>query len=434
MSEERIMILTMLQEGKISSEEAAKLLDALDEAELKESEKYYSDTDCEATAISFENISNKISKKIDKHSKEFETWGNNFGEKLSDKLGNLENEITEGAISFTDKVLSFVDDLVDKGTFASIFGVYDTVTDTIEKDLSSIDNPSLEIQAKNGKITVKPWDKEIVSIKAICQFKKGSYDKNSSVYDVIEDENRVIFKPKYSGNVGAKLDVFIPEKHYEQIFLFTSNGKIEIEEIKAKEFLFDTSNSSINLCDLHSNKIKACTKNGKIIATDIVSELLDVTTTNSAIALSDINSRHIKASTKNSKILTSDITSDQLNLTTSNGQIIVEDCESKFVKCKTHNANIKVSDIDTSTLNNIELDTSNGQIELLLDKKDTVFNIDATTSMGHIDIDIPNLVYTLNNQQHLGNKKILAHSSNYSEDNSSVNIIAFTSNGTIKIG
>lgn len=451
MSEERIMILTMLQEGKISSEDAAKLLDALDESELKESEENNLDS-YSSTSYTFdsmkkevdsdkyrkyqhkiENLEDKINEKIEKHSKDFENWGNNFGEKLNDKFVNLGDEITEGATSFTDKILSFVDDLVDKGTFTNIFGGYDTVTDTIERDLLNIDNPSLEIQAINGKITIKPWNKEIISIKAVCQLKKGSYNKDSSVYEVIEDGKRFVFKPKYSGNIGTRLDVYIPEKHYERVFLFTSNGKIEAEDINSKELLFDTTNASIKLTDLHSGKIKVCTKNGKIISTDISAESLNVETTNSSIELSDIKCEHIEASTKNGKVLTSDTISDQLHIITSNGQITVEDCKSKSVKCKTHNANIKVSDIDTSNLGKVELSTSNGQVELHFDNNTPIFNIDATTSMGHIDINIPNLVYTLNNQQQLGNKKVLAHSSTYTENSSSISVIALTSNGSIKI-
>lgn len=455
MSEERIMILTMLQEGKISSEDAAKLLDALDELELKESEKNNLDNYHSTDSTPFEkidttkkdissdkfkkyeskleNLGDKIDKKIEKHSQDFEDWGNSFGEKLSNKFVKIGDEITEGATSFTDKVLSFVDDLIDKGTFTNVFGGYDTVIDTIEKDISSIDNPSLEIQGINGKISVKPWSEEIISIKAVCQLKKGTYDKDTSVYDVVEDGKRIVFKPKYSGNIGTKLDVYIPEKHYERIFLFTSNGKIEAQDIHSNELLFDTTNASIRLNDLHSNRIKACTKNGKIVSTDVSGELFNVETTNSSIELSDINCSNIEASTKNGKILSSDTVSDELCLVTSNGQIMAEDCKSKYIKCKTHNANIKVEDIDTSCLDKVELITSNGQAELHFDDNTKAFKIDATTSMGYINIDIPNLIYTLNNQQQLGSKKVLAHSSNYIEGNSSIDVVASTSNGSIKI-
>ncbi len=45
MKEERMMILSMLQEGKISSEEAVKLLEALEDADAKTEESGLIDVD-----------------------------------------------------------------------------------------------------------------------------------------------------------------------------------------------------------------------------------------------------------------------------------------------------------------------------------------------------------------------------------------------------
>jgi len=458
MSEERIMILTMLQEGKITSEEATKLLNALDEAELKEYEKFTSGTADTSNYDSkdkeykktFEEAEKKIKEKLEKKSKEFEKWsedfgeqfgqkfekwGEDFGEQFSQKFDKLGSSINEGAESFADKIFDFIDGIVDKGSFRGLFGEYDTITEHIEKDISDSLNPSLEFQAFNGKITLQSWDKNIISVKAICKLKKGSYTKDNPIYDLIIDEEKYIFKPRYKKQkAGISLEVFIPKKHYERIFLFTSNGKLEVKKADTKELLLETSNASIRLNDIQSDRINACTKNGRIAALDINSKIFDVDTNNGSIDLCALNTDQANITTSNGKISAAKITSDILNLTTSNSQITVYDCNLKHINCNTSNSSIKVVDIATTSLSNVDLNTSNGKIELYFSDKNAIFNLEAQTSMGHINIDIPNLVYTLNNQQNLGNKRVLAHSANYSSQENSVNVIASTLNGSINIG
>jgi len=307
---------------------------------------------------------------------------------------------------------------------------HETVTEILEKNISSTSSPVLEFEAINGKISLTPWSEDRILVKAICQVKKTHYTPEEKIYEIIEKDNKLIFKPKYTSNIGTRLEISIPNKEYEKINLITSNGRIEVKDLNSRILLCDTTNSSISIIDVSSKDIKATTKNGRILLEDTKAEIIKLTTTNSSVLLSDVTSSSIDVVTNNGKITGSDVASIILNLKTSNAPINIQDCKSKSVYAKTSNGTITVEDIDTSSMDSLELVTSNSKVDVGFTDKNSLFNIDAVTSMGHIDINIP-LVYEINKQQQLGSKRIKGHSPNSNGKEVIVNIT--TSNGSINI-
>lgn len=485
-SEERLMVLTMLQEGKISSDEASKLLKALEELEMEEElereeelynfnkpkrdyntddEKYtdfiHDDKLKEANKSKEKMIADKIEKlgkkaekmerfgdnfgeKMDDIGENFgekmENWGENFGEKMGnwgenfgEKMGKVGEELAEGATSITEKVLKLVDNFIGDGSFNMFLGNYETINETIDKNISTIDSPIIEIHGANGKIVLHSWEEENIHIKARCSIKKSIYDKSQSVYEVIDQNNKLIFKPRYTNGIGTSLEVYIPSKEYEKIFLLTSNGRIEADEISTKELVLDTTNGSIKVGEINSNRIIACSNNGAITAEYIDSKKIELETSNSTINVHGTNCEDIVATTKNGRIFINDVQSKSMSLTSSNSSIKVEDSISSSILAKTSNSSIKINDIETSILQKVEAYTSNSSIEIYIDDHNKAYNIDAQTSMGRIDVEIPNLIYDLNKQHSPGKQKILAHSAKSSDIENQINIIASTSNGSIKI-
>ena len=60
-----------------------------------------------------------------------------------------------------------------------------------------------------GSIIVKPWDKDSLLMKINCSFKKGVLDENDTLYDFYEEDNKIIFRPTYTSNIGIKLEISI---------------------------------------------------------------------------------------------------------------------------------------------------------------------------------------------------------------------------------
>lgn len=405
MSEERLMILTMLQEGKISSQEASMLLEALDEGEIKnkQNEKSHSIGDkitvneerknSDASTDWEERVSRTFSKLENKLESLGDKLGEDFGEKLGSKMERLGEDISEGASNLTEKILKLVDNFLDDKDFSSLISQnYESKTEVIEKEILNIDSPILEFQAINGKVNVEPWNKNKIEVKVNCQIKKNTTKDTNHIYKIMENDNKISFVPRYTDNIGIKLNVYIPKTHYQKINVITTNGKITIGDITCDNILCDTTNSSIGLDNITSKEIEVSTKNGKIILNGVQC--------------------------------------DNVYLDTKNAPLDIKDCRIENITAKTTNASIKVKEIETSALKNIDLTTSNGPINLSFTDKNALFKIDAKTSMGHINIDFP-LVYELNNQKQLGSKRIKGHSVSDSEREIKVNVS--TSNGSIKI-
>ncbi len=342
MKEERLLILSMLKEGKITVEEATQLLEALEDKGAGKSKEGAKEKDT----------------KDDKYKK----LTNMTFEEIGQDIGN--------AIS------SMVDGLKDMGGSFGLNLNSETITLDLEEDLSAIENPILDLKAINGSINLSVWEKDTIAIKLVCQYKNGLLDIDSDFYDFFIEGDRVVFAPTYNKDISVRLDVSLPNKKYKEIVLNTTNGKIQINDVNVGKLESITTNGSINSNNLVGEEVLMATRNGRIEALDISAVTLDIST--------------------------------------SNGKIICEH-----------------SDINRAT--NVSLKTSNGSISSTIDDlvKGVYFDLD--TSMGTVSLDLPNMTSVNRDQGLAGNKRTVAHNSNYDESGDNLKYNASTSNGSIRI-
>lgn len=412
MKEERMMILTMLEEGKISSEEALKLLDAIDDIPDEISEKLIiTEEEIGEKKVNIEKTMDKVEKTLKEKGKKVSGFGVDIGNKIS----------------------GLFDSMKDKGSTISFWGNYDTVTTTLEKDISHIEKPILDLKSVNGGISLKPWDKDSLLIKVNCNFKKGVLDENDTFYDFYEEDNKIVFKPIFTSNVGIKLDVFVPYKKYDNITLNTSNAKIEIENITLDSLICDTTNSNINITNIDGKDIKLSTKNGKIFMEKINSSIVLANSTNSNILLNEVSGEKVFVTTKNGKIYMNELVASDIDGVTSNGSIEIQFIQGVNIRLNTSNGKIICKDILPEKIENLNLVTSNASIYTHFGEVKGQLYFDLETSLGTINLEIPNLVYKINQQNKLGTRKIIAHNINYSEEDNSFKLLASTSNASIKI-
>ena len=183
MKEERMMILTMLEEGKITSEEAIKLMEALEEGvifEKVEDEK--------------EEHEEEDTKKDHKKEKDFRSTFNTL-EDIGSDIGNALSSLFDGLKDFSPN-----------------FGLkydYETIRTTLDMDISDIENPNLIFKAINDSIIIKPTDGDKILIEVICQYKNGLFQKDEAYFDFIKDGDNIIFNPKFTSNISIRLNVLI---------------------------------------------------------------------------------------------------------------------------------------------------------------------------------------------------------------------------------
>jgi DUF4097 and DUF4098 domain-containing protein YvlB len=335
--EERLLILSMLKEGKINVEEATELLGALD------------------------NDSNDSTNNKGKEDKNKRLSNMTF-EEIGQDIGN--------AIS------TMVDGLKDMGGSFGLNFNSETITLDLSEDLSSIENPILDLKAINGSINLNTWQKDNISIKLTCEYKNGLLDNDTEFYNFAIEDDKIVFAPTFNKDISVKLDVFLPNKNYKEIVLKTTNGKIQINDVIVDKLDCITNNGSINSNKIIGDQIFMATRNGKIEALDISAVILD--------------------------------------LSTSNGRIICDH-----------------SDINRAT--NVSLTTSNGSITSTLEDLVKGAHFDLDTTMGSVNLDLPNMTSINRDQGFAGNKKTIAHNSNYDENGDNLQYNASTSNGSIKI-
>jgi DUF4097 and DUF4098 domain-containing protein YvlB len=233
MEEERMAVLRMLEEGKITAEEAYTLLEALRGGR----EEGFT-----------------------------EEKGSDLLGKFKEKLAFIPNLIRETAEKEVDEIEDKTES-IKKADFGSI--IADSILDLIgegkgenlEKEFEFKDvseNISLRIAISNGDVTLKRWDNDYIRVRAeytIRQRGKG--------LDVKYEENCLnILSDKALKR--AKIEVYLPDVICEEVKLESVNGDIFAENLNMRKVSIKNVNSDVSLGDSYLEEVNISTVNGDI--------------------------------------------------------------------------------------------------------------------------------------------------------------------------
>lgn len=393
MKDERMMILSMLEKGAISKDEALELLSALDTSTTNENINYTSNDDSNSKAIELEEKFEILGKKFEEH-------GDDFGEKMS----NFGSKIATKATSFAEKIMDKLDKAMDNGFLENHIKNCDKYEESIEEDLSQINN--IKINTRNGRTVIKSTDSENMKINIISYVKHKSKIDRENIYKITKNNDLLSFDQVYFDDVMLNLEVLLPKKEYNDLSVQGSNG-------------------SIKLFDLKSDLINLRTTNGKIAFENISSNKIDSKTTNGSITVNSLDSNELLLDTKNGRIIVDNSKSKELISTTSNASITVENSDFSNMYCTTKNGKIGIKNVDDKKLEKLNLITSNASILVnIATTKDLSF--DLSTTNDRISLNVPNLLYKTNS-----NNRVLAQTQNYTEDGNTIKISATTKNGSV---
>ncbi len=396
-SEEKMMILKMVQEGRINSEEAAKLLEAL-EAKKEPGFKgfnipkppphnYYD----EVTKVR-ERI-NDWRRDLSKNYKQddFDKMVDEFSAK-AEKFGK---NVATAAFGIADKVVDFVGSIVDTGAF-KIFGNCEPVEKNFEADAA--EGTNLELQATNGQITVKKHQGDKILIKA--KIRTPQPNPESAV--IFTNENSTVSvklaKPD-TYNLSVSYDVLVPVVKFNQIALETKNSKIYVEDTLSEEFVSVTKNAAIDLTGVNSNRVAIETKNAKVAVNYLIGKDINIGTTNSIIDIKNLKAVKMAVAATNGKLILDNIQN-------------YENSNTVDLYLKTTNADIKAN---------------------MNDSEDKGYKVKAHTTNGGINLLVPNLLYRNTMRMDSMNRQTEAETENYASAEQKVNITAETTNGYIEV-
>ncbi|RWZ55055.1 hypothetical protein EQV77_12815 [Halobacillus fulvus] len=237
MNEERMKILKMIEEGKITAEEGAKLLGAVSDEQETTSEKKAAGS--------------------------------------TSKYG----------------IKNFFDDAVEKiknSDFDLSFGEYKEFDH--HTDLSPDSFKDLDIFIANGSLTLNVWDGD---------YAKADY--HVKVYQVeTEEEAREQFLSDHqfdikegllrlaspSKKVKTNVELTIPEQNYDFLKAKLSNGVIHVDHLNSQHTKFKTSNGKVHIAGIKGETCKIETGNGAVMLTAAELDTCEVDTINGTVQLS----------------------------------------------------------------------------------------------------------------------------------------------------
>lgn len=285
MSKEKLLVLNMLKEGKISEEEALRLLEAMGETKDvgEDSENKFKDFE--------ENVVSKITNSLEKLFK-----------KTSETIQNI--------------------DLEDFNIgFGPSYGRYKSKIEKSQSlEIAEIENPKLKIENINGRIEIYPWDNSFIDCIAKIYYDEKLLGPNHEFFKLEKIENEISIRPIFhsggSQPFELNLQVSVPRRYYESLMvksvnggvdagildlgyleLETTNGKITLNSMSAEKSVIETKNAKVEIIDHNGKALSITNTNGKVIITGLYVNETEVKTINGSIAVQDISNVASKVAT-----------------------------------------------------------------------------------------------------------------------------------------
>lgn len=311
MSEEKIMILKMLKDGKIDEEEALKLLNAVGE---KKGEKNYKP--------------NKKRNEIHFEGDDYDVF--DASDKFASKISNFVNKIVSKSLETAEKGMrdghiyanfSFDDgDRFKNKKFA-----------TLKLDVDKNKKYDLIINNTNEKVEILPSSSDQIEIYGkIYYTDKKTIPGDYEFINCFIDEKEILIEPNYSDltkkDFSVSLKVLVPALSFAKVDVKTSNDKIVLDSVNCEELYLTTSNDRIKIEDSIIAKSELKTTNAPVKIKDAKFTDLLINTTNAEITMHNTPFVNLEAHTTNAYVDVKDVfnCAENIIITNSNGPVTVE--------------------------------------------------------------------------------------------------------------
>ncbi|SOB91526.1 DUF4097 and DUF4098 domain-containing protein YvlB [Ureibacillus xyleni] len=359
MENERKRILSLVENGTITAEEAIVLLEAL----TKEKGSTASQT---IAPLSLGNESDsKASQQTSNESKEthskstgFEDlFGKSFNNKEANKkMDEFMNDLKEDLSHFSHRVVNLMNTTFSKLKDIDLefpFGEKVQFQKTYAFDAEQING--LELEIPNGKVDVVKAEDQQFLIDAQVK---------TTLQDHSEEKTIAEFEEKFVKVVDGKLTISVPSK------MSHVNVRLAVPEKQYDIMILRLLNGAVTVNDLHSKLLKVKTYNGAVKIDHVNFQHADIETGNGAIEL------------RNSK-------GEDLEAETVNGRIYI-DGEVEEVEAESVNGAVVVT-THSPTARKIKAQTVAGAVEIYVPKSLSLAG-QVTTNFGKADVGLADVV------------------------------------------
>ncbi len=263
MQVERKRILKMVEEGKLTVDEALLLLGELDKTD-----------------------------KTDKTGKTVEEKKDEIIQELSSSVkfeeAKKEDPFNQTMHSVKDKIIDFVDTVYKKIKDVDLdfnFGQSVDITHIFQQ--SDVYLKNIDIDIANGSVKIVPWDQKDVRIECKAKVYRVETQEEARM-NFLKDVTFAISGQKLrfaTQQKWMKLEavIYIPQTEYEYIKIRLFNGSIEGHQLRVESYKAKTANGKITLGDIQGKYAEVETSNGQINIRKSLIEQLEAETLNGAI-------------------------------------------------------------------------------------------------------------------------------------------------------
>ncbi len=329
MNQDRKRILEMVQEGKLSAQEAIVLLDALENGnaegakeEPSNLEEQWTGTPPQAESKAESNSGSAHGSTQNEQSKSKESGSGD------DTFYSQIEQAGERIFDFVNTALRKIKDIDWQITQSvEVPHVFQQADEQIER---------VDIDIANGPVRVIAWEQQEVRVE--CQAKvyrvedrdEGrSYFLDNTIFS--QDNGMLCFATK-SKWMRVETTVYIPKKLFKKIAVRVFNGEMTGELLETEHLIVKTTNGKVDLTGISGKKLDVDTVNGQIKVVDLNADRVEAETVNGAI---DLSGCYKKA---------------ELKSFNGNIQCTLEKSGAELIEAKAVTGNIHVNLPDTATI------------------------------------------------------------------------------------
>ncbi|WP_432352751.1 DUF4097 family beta strand repeat-containing protein [Sporosarcina sp. A2] len=288
MQNERKRILTMLENGKITMDEALTLLENLSETDpVTKPESAPADHTMPTDFLkkeSEEDYQKQFTKEDPPKEKENSSKYGRMGDSAEEFMEDIRKDLT----NVGDQFMQFMQTAVQKVKEFDIenpFGSAVRFEHSLQKDGKDVEELILDID--NGKLSIVPGEgDEISAVFSVKTFTSNSEEEAKKEFMekliCVADESSFRISSN-SKTVQVNTTLTVPKKTYRKISVRLLNGGFDVRNLEANLIRVKTANGKVSASYVKSDEVEIETLNGEIRLLSIDSTKLDAQTVNGLI-------------------------------------------------------------------------------------------------------------------------------------------------------
>lgn len=298
-----MFILKMLEDGKISAEEAAALLEALqdDEGDARRADDAGSGSDSARRAHGRkapQDLASQISETIQSALRNVpnltddvrDGW-KEMRDDMRVALGDLRDELKKKKLIDLSGFSELLSHMREVG-YGQAHEFEERISGTFADGTAPV---RVELVTKNGNVQVQGWDRpdfEVVLRKKVYRRDEASAKETADAAVRVEvEKDRVVVDGRGGSTVTVAIEARLPKSRLADLDAESQNGSVTVRGLTLVNGRAATTNGSVDVAQIAARRMHASTVNGRVVGEAVDAESCDVTTVNGSVEWAGASTR-----------------------------------------------------------------------------------------------------------------------------------------------